>query len=1451
MKTRMSILWNALAFLAVLGSGATSAAVAQPPESLALTLEIPPLSFTRTDDGFDRPEIAGFGLTGAPGDPALPGKTYNIALPPDVAWESMQVETVAAETLALSGTYRIAPAPPIVHWEDGQEQLDWGESAAYVVDGLNTRVYENDAYFPASYTGPPLQEQMRKWRFIRLLVTPLQVNPVGGKARLATEIQVRVTFRRDPDFPRQKLQLELADATMDDVAAEMFVNYDQARAWYYRPGVTSAATLANSRYVIITTNAIVAASGELNAFIAHKQAQGFTVEVVTESQYGPLTGQNPDGLADKIRKWLLDNYLIKNIAYVLLIGDPSPVAGDVPMKMLRPQQPQGGDACYDESPSDYYYADLTGDWDLNGNGTFGEFPAYPTGDRGTGGIDLAPEVYVGRIPVYSSVPGWATTLDDILQRTIEYEDSGSQAWRKTALLPMGFYAADADGAYLGQHMQTGYLDGRGYTSYTLYQQTKAGCDSSFTSSQDLTDGAVRDHWKNNPYGIVTWQGHGGEDGTGIGYDSCTAGTLLNTFDTEPQNNNHPPRPAIVYQGSCANGWPDNANNLGYALLRNRWAIATFSASRCSGYAHGAFSPGGTDPFNANLGYTLMDRVTQGEPLGQALYLTKSNLDWVGGGATNDWGFLTQSLVYNLYGDPSLSITDGHPWPPAAAGSLMAGGLPQYKIGLWWSDNSDNEDGFRIERSPNGSSGWAEITHTAPNVVTYTDDLQASQCGQTFYYRVTAYNDDHGSSGVSDTASGTVIAPDAYEVDDSAASAQTITTNGVPQAHTFHCFNDYDWVKFTMTAGMAYTITTSALGAQSDTILELYDTNGLMLLTSNDNCTFGNPASCIKGWTVPTSGTYYVRVRNAPGSGGCTDYDYKLAVASGVGSPGLPNPPSTLIATSDGFSQVNLAWGDNSNDEQGFKIERFGCYGASQLCMWGWQQIATVGAGVSSYQDTGLVCGRNYAYRVRAYNASGNSAYSNTASATTPVYDPWDNDMFPPYLNDDTYLEAKSITVNGAPQAHNFHAAWDADWVKFTAVANRAYTVTTSNLGSANDTVLELYATDGTTLLEWNDDCWGAGLASCIKKWVAPANGTYYVKVRNYSSLGGCPGYDYNLAVTGVSGVAGLITPSGFATGAFFHSQINLSWTDGVTIAHTIEIERWEPFGRMPGFWRQIAIVGPSPTSGGFYADAGLPCATEHRYRIRALNADGSSAYTAIASATTTFTDAYESDNITATASIIAVNGGAQYHNLYDPGDEDWIGFAATAGEVYTITASGFTASEAISTSLALYDGTGTAVLATGPACGGGVATFCINGWVAPSSGLYYVRVTNPFGNGCPGYDYELAVVDSHLSDQCPTAPTGLTALATAPDRIHLAWVDDSINEQGFRLERRFGNDWLQIAELGAGVSGYDDARVMCGGTYEYRVFAYNASCGSGCATVTAAAPDCFARVYLPLVLKNQ
>jgi hypothetical protein len=92
--------------------------------------------------------------------------------------------------------------------------------------------------------------------------------------------------------------------------------------------------------------------------------------------------------------------------------------------------------------------------------------------------------------------------------------------------------------------------------------------------------------------------------------------------------------------------------------------------------------------------------------------------------------------------------------------------------------------------------------------------------------------------------------------------------------------------------------------------------------------------------------------------------------------GGPTAPSSLTATADGGKQrVNLSWTDNSSNEDGFYIER-------SPDDTNWTHLFSVAANVTAYEDTGLQSGTIYYYRVRAYNASGESANSSSANATT-------------------------------------------------------------------------------------------------------------------------------------------------------------------------------------------------------------------------------------------------------------------------------------------------------------------------------------------------------------------------------------------------------------------------------------------------------------------------------------
>jgi hypothetical protein len=84
---------------------------------------------------------------------------------------------------------------------------------------------------------------------------------------------------------------------------------------------------------------------------------------------------------------------------------------------------------------------------------------------------------------------------------------------------------------------------------------------------------------------------------------------------------------------------------------------------------------------------------------------------------------------------------------------------------------------------------------------------------------------------------------------------------------------------------------------------------------------------------------------------------------------LPIRPSGLTVVAASTSQVDLAWKDNSGNETGFKVEQ-------RIGTGAWTQLANSPANAQSRRITGLTANMTYSFRLRATNASGDSAYSN-------------------------------------------------------------------------------------------------------------------------------------------------------------------------------------------------------------------------------------------------------------------------------------------------------------------------------------------------------------------------------------------------------------------------------------------------------------------------------------------
>jgi subtilisin family serine protease len=126
---------------------------------------------------------------------------------------------------------------------------------------------------------------------------------------------------------------------------------------------------------------------------------------------------------------------------------------------------------------------------------------------------------------------------------------------------------------------------------------------------------------------------------------------------------------------------------------------------------------------------------------------------------------------------------------------------------------------------------------------------------------------------------------------------------------------------------------------------------------------------------------------------------------------VPVAPSVLGATAVSSSQIDLKWTDNSDNEDGFRIEQ--ADGTS------WLFVASVGAGVQAYSHVGLAASTTYTYRVIAYNSAGYSPPSNEASATT-----WSLDSGGALTASFTYSCDKNICTFDASASGATAYSWD-------------------------------------------------------------------------------------------------------------------------------------------------------------------------------------------------------------------------------------------------------------------------------------------------------------------------------------------------------------------------------------------------------------------------------------------
>ncbi|RLG53569.1 MAG: hypothetical protein DRN95_09350, partial [Candidatus Hydrothermarchaeota archaeon] len=462
-------------------------------------------------------------------------------------------------------------------------------------------IYCVNAFYPEKHVEILSTGRMHQYKIAGIAYYPFRYNPVTGKLIKASRGKIVVDYRQDCPIKSNAIIPYHISQRIKRIVS----NFDDFEGTYSR----ELKKTGNPKYIIMATEKIVSNSQALNAFITSKENRGFDVQLVTDSIWGGGTG---DSAAVNIRKWLKDNYENLAIEYVLLIGSPHPLNGDVAMK-----------TCDTDKPADLYLSDLSGTWDGNSNGVCGEWADYESGDP-----DKYAEVHVGRIPLYTTD---YSVLDKILNKIIAYENaqSDSIAWRWKMIIPMEPCDEQTPGNWIGEAVKKDACEAAGWDYHRIYDFADPGPPESMPTDY----ATVLDVWTGDTFGACMWNTHGfAADALGI-MNLANAAKLNDRF------------PTSIFQCSCWNAKPSALNNLASALLNNG-AIMTVAGTIPTMYMPGQKVFDNATDESIGVNYTIAT-VADSMTSGQALDYVHAKFD--------PTGWWENYLAYVLYGDPSISV----------------------------------------------------------------------------------------------------------------------------------------------------------------------------------------------------------------------------------------------------------------------------------------------------------------------------------------------------------------------------------------------------------------------------------------------------------------------------------------------------------------------------------------------------------------------------------------------------------------------------------------------------------------------------------------------------------------------------------------------------------------------------------------------------------------------------
>ena len=362
-----------------------------------------------------------------------------------------------------------------------------------------------------------------------------------------------------------------------------------------------------------------------------------------------------------------------------------------------------------------------------------------------------------------------------------------------------------------------------------------------------------------------------------------------------------------------------------------------------------------------------------------------------------------------------------------------------------------------------------------------------------------------------------IDPDSFEPDDTYQQAKDILTDGSLQNHNFHIGTDYDYVKFNALAGSIYQLNTSNLQNNADTVITLYDSDGVTQIKEDDDS--GEGVSSFLSFTPTTSGVYYLRVKQydngvTPAAGGI--YDVSITnVGTDEHEPDDTYQQAKDIPV-DGTQHMHSTHHTMDIDYMKFTASQNKLYKIETSALLGTTDTAIV---LFNTDGTTIIDDNNdggsepksseilyLSTLTGVYYLSSISKYTNqlygqfNISVNEYSFSP---DQYEP---DDTVEQAALIEADGQLQSHSIFPIADKDYFKFNAVFGRVYSIETSKL-NFTDTLLTLYDTDGIKIITYDYD---SGLEDYASKiiFTPNASGIYFLKVENEEDMIG----DYSISI---------------------------------------------------------------------------------------------------------------------------------------------------------------------------------------------------------------------------------------------------------------------------------------------------------------------------------------------------